>query len=39
MWTAKNRGRYDREHLTETEWKLVEPLIHRASAAAASGRW
>ena len=33
MWTAKNRGRYDRSKLrypsdlTEAEWKLVEPLI------------
>src|SRR5437763_16820014 len=33
MWTAKNRGRYDRgklrypSDLTDSEWKLVEPLI------------
>ena len=33
MWTAKNRGRYDRSKLrypsdlTDDEWKLVEPLI------------
>jgi hypothetical protein len=33
MWTAKNRGRYDRgklrypSDLTDSEWELVEPLI------------
>jgi transposase len=33
MWTAKNRGRYDRSalrypsDLTDDEWALVEPLI------------
>jgi len=33
MWTAKNRGRYDRSKLrypsdlTDDEWSLVEPLI------------
>ena len=33
MWTAKNRGRYDRSalrypsELTDDEWALVEPLI------------
>jgi Putative transposase of IS4/5 family (DUF4096) len=33
MWTAKNRGRYDRSKLrypsdlTDSEWELVEPLI------------
>jgi transposase len=33
MWTAKNRGRYDRgelrypSDLTDEEWALVEPLI------------
>jgi transposase len=33
MWTAKNRGRYDRSKLrypsdlTDDEWALVEPLI------------
>ena len=33
MWTAKNRGRYDRSQLrypsdlTDDEWALVEPLI------------
>jgi len=33
MWTAKNRGRYDRNalrypsDLTDDEWALVEPLI------------
>ena len=33
MWTAKNRGRYDRSalrypsDLTDDEWGLVEPLI------------
>jgi hypothetical protein len=33
MWTAKNRGRYDRcklrypSDLTDAEWELVEPLI------------
>ena len=33
MWTAKNRGRYDRgklrypSDLTNNEWALVEPLI------------
>src|SRR5208282_4243715 len=33
MWTAKNRGRYDRSalrypsDLTDYEWELVEPLI------------
>src|SRR2546423_13621897 len=33
MWTAKNRGRYDRSALrypsvlTDDEWALVEPLI------------
>src|SRR6266511_2490411 len=33
MWTAKNRGRYDRSKLrypsdlTDEEWALVEPLI------------
>ena len=33
MWTAKNRGRYDRSalrypsDLTTDEWALVEPLI------------
>ncbi len=33
MWTSKNRGRYNRDHLrypsdlTDAEWGLVEPLI------------
>jgi Putative transposase of IS4/5 family (DUF4096) len=33
MWTAQNRGRYDRSalrypnDLTDDEWALVEPLI------------
>lgn len=33
MWTAENRGRYDRSHLrypsdlTDDEWGLIEPLI------------
>jgi len=33
MWTAKNRGRYDRSalrypsDLTDDEWAFVEPLI------------
>jgi hypothetical protein len=33
MWTAKNRGRYDRgklrypSDLTDSEWELAEPLI------------
>lgn len=33
MWTAENRGRYDRSRLryptdlTDAEWALVEPLI------------
>ena len=33
MWTAENRGRYDRSKLrypsdlTDDEWALVEPLI------------
>ena len=33
MWTANNRGRYDRgklrypSDLTDAEWELVEPLI------------
>jgi hypothetical protein len=33
MWTAKNRGRYDRgklrypSDLPDSEWDLVEPLI------------
>jgi transposase len=33
MWTAENRGRYDRDHLrypsdlTDEEWFLIEPLI------------
>jgi hypothetical protein len=33
MWTAKNRGRYDRgklrypNDLTDSEWELGEPLI------------
>ena len=36
MWTAKNRGRYDRSQLrypsdlTEDEWALVEPMIPAA---------
>lgn len=36
MWTAKNRGRYDRSKLrypsdlTDDEWALVEPLIPAA---------
>ena len=44
MWTEENRGRYDRSKLrypsdlTDEEWRLVEPLIHRPSGAAASGR-
>ena len=38
MWTAKNRGRYDRSKLrypsdlTDDEWALVEPLIPPARA-------
>jgi hypothetical protein len=42
MWTAKNRGRYDRSKLrypsdlTDDEWAHVEPLIPPASAAATS---
>ena len=42
MWTAKNRGRYDRSalrypsDLTDDEWALVEPLIPPAGAAATS---
>ena len=38
MWTAKNRGRYDRSalrypsDLTDEEWVLVEPLIQPAKA-------
>ena len=37
MWTAKNRGRYDRSKLrypndlSDDEWALVEPLIPPAS--------
>ena len=33
MWTEKNRGRYNRDHLrypsdlTDEEWALIEPLI------------
>jgi transposase len=33
MWSAENRGRYDRDHLrypsdlTDGEWALIEPLI------------
>ncbi len=33
MWTAENRGRYDRSHLrypsdlSDDEWALIEPLI------------
>ena len=39
MWTAKNRGRYDRSalrypsDLTDDEWALVEPLIPLGAAA------
>jgi hypothetical protein len=35
MWTANNRGRYDRgklrypSDLTDAEWKAIEPLIPR----------
>ena len=42
MWTAKNRGRYDRSalrypsDLTDDEWGLVEPLIPPAKPAATS---
>jgi hypothetical protein len=38
MWTADNRGRYDRSHLrypsdlTDQEWVLVEPLIPPAKS-------
>ena len=40
MRTNENRARYDRSHLrypsdlTDDEWKLIEPLIRQASAAA-----
>jgi transposase len=36
MWTAENRGRYDRSRLrypsdlTDAEWSLTKPLIPRA---------
>jgi transposase len=36
MWTAENRGRYDRSRLrypsdlTDAEWSLIRPLIPRA---------
>ena len=42
MWTAKNRGRYDRSKLrypsdlTDDEWALVEPLIPPARRG---GNW
>ena len=44
MWTNENRARYDRSHLrypsdlTDDEWKLVEPLIHQAGAAATNAQ-
>ena len=40
MWTAKNRGRYDRSKLrypsdlTDDEWAHVAPLLRRPSGAA-----
>ena len=43
MWTAKNRGRYDRSKLrypsdlTDDEWALVKPLQSRRPGAAATG--
>ena len=39
MWTAKNRGRYDRSKLrypsdlTDDEWAFVKPLIPPATVA------
>ena len=42
MWTAKNRGRYDRStlrypsDLTDGEWGLVEPLIPPVAATGAT---
>jgi hypothetical protein len=42
MWTAKNRGRYDRSKLrypsdlTDDEWAHVEPLIPPAKGGATS---
>ena len=43
MWTADNRPRYNRDKLrypsdlTDAEWAHIEPLIRRASPAAANG--
>ena len=43
MWTADNRPRYNRDKLrypsdlTDAEWAHIEPLIPRASPAAANG--
>ena len=42
MWTAKNRGRYDRSKLrypsdlTDDEWAHVEPLIPPAKRGGAT---